>query len=242
MCRRIVSSIRPSFYSVLVSRIPGLTGLPQLHLVFGSDFVFYLIASLPMTSADISFTGKTDIRLSADEMFLSRIADGVVILAFTWFNTSIQQLGWARYARNISNSSTLVNHTVVLFLWTNMQHKIIGLYWNLQSHVVLTPACMTESQWSNVKMFFLFIRILHRTGNFYSFTILIKSYLHSFSQHNVWHIWKPIVLSSIMCVNWFIDAKCGLLCVVCLSPPAFRFHRWLAHSNGWKGTVFLAST
>ena len=32
-----------------------------------------------------------------------------------------------------------------------------------------------------------------------------------------------------MCVNWFIDAKCGLLCVVCLSPPAFSLHRWVAH-------------
>ena len=61
--------------------------------LFGSDFVFYLIASSQMTSADISFTGKTDIRLSADEMFLSRIADGVVILAFTWFKTSIQRVG-----------------------------------------------------------------------------------------------------------------------------------------------------
>ena len=63
--------------------------------LFGSDFVFYLIASSPVTSADISFTGKTDIRLLADEMFLSRKADGVVleVLAFTLFNTSIQQLG-----------------------------------------------------------------------------------------------------------------------------------------------------
>ena len=33
---------------------------------------------------------------------------------------------------------------------------------------------------------------------------------------------------SCQCVNWFIDAKCGLLCVVCLSPPAFSLHRWIA--------------
>ena len=46
---------------------------------FGSDFVFYLIASSPMTPVDISFPGMTDIRLSADEMFLSRKADGVVL-------------------------------------------------------------------------------------------------------------------------------------------------------------------
>ena len=53
--------------------------------LFGSDFVFYLISSSPMTPADISFPVLTDIRLSADEMFLSRKADGVVleILAFT---------------------------------------------------------------------------------------------------------------------------------------------------------------
>ena len=47
--------------------------------LFGSDFVFYLISSSPMTPVDISFPGMTDIRLSADEMFLSRKADGVVL-------------------------------------------------------------------------------------------------------------------------------------------------------------------
>ena len=49
------------------------------------DVVFYLISLSPMIQADISFPGLTDIRLSADEMFLSRKADGVVleILAFT---------------------------------------------------------------------------------------------------------------------------------------------------------------
>jgi len=63
--------------------------------LFGSDFVFYLNSSSPMTPAYISFPGLTDIRLSADEMFLSRKADGVVleILAFMWFNTSIQRVG-----------------------------------------------------------------------------------------------------------------------------------------------------
>ena len=46
---------------------------------FGSDFVFYLISSSSMIPADISLTGLTDIRLSADEMFLSRKADGVAL-------------------------------------------------------------------------------------------------------------------------------------------------------------------
>ena len=64
-------------------------------LLFESDFVFYLISSSPMIPADISFPGLTDIRLSADEMFLSRKADGVVldIVAVTLFNTSIQRVG-----------------------------------------------------------------------------------------------------------------------------------------------------
>ena len=64
------------------------------HL-FSSDFVFYLISSSPMTPADISFPGLTGIRLLADEMLLSRTADGFVleILAFTLFNTSIQRVG-----------------------------------------------------------------------------------------------------------------------------------------------------
>ena len=63
--------------------------------LFGSDFVCYVISSSPMTTADIIFPGLTDIRLLADEMFLSCKADGVVleILAFTWFNTSLQQVG-----------------------------------------------------------------------------------------------------------------------------------------------------
>ena len=92
--------------------------------LFGSDLVFYMISSSPMTAS------LTDIRLSDDEMFLSRKPDGVglEILAFTSFNTSIQRVGWARFARNINNSSTLVNRTILLFLWrsvsqTNMQHK-----------------------------------------------------------------------------------------------------------------------
>ena len=78
-----------------------------------------------MIPADISFPGLTDIRLSADEMFLSRKADGVVleVLAVTSFNTSIQRVGWARYARNISNRSTFLFLGKSVSL-TNMQNKI----------------------------------------------------------------------------------------------------------------------
>ena len=49
----------------------------------------------------------------------------------------------------------------------------------------------------------------------------------------------------LLCVNWFIDTKCGLLCVVCLSPPAFRLHRWIAKlwmKRKQSASVFLAST
>ena len=64
------------------------------------------------------------------------------------------------------------------------------------------------------------------------------------------HFYTPVAvpecsrLRSRMCVNWFIDAKCGLLCVVCLSPPAFRLHRWIGQQ--WvkikqSASVFLAS-
>ena len=48
-----------------------------------------------------------------------------------------------------------------------------------------------------------------------------------------------------MCVNWCIDAKCGLLCVVCVSPPAFSLHRWVAQQwvkRKQSASVFLAST
>ena len=59
-------------------------------------------------------------------------------------------------------------------------------------------------------------------------------------------IFQNIILTDLVfieCVNWFIDAKGGLLCVVCLSPPAFRLHRWIAQQ--WvkqSASVFLAST
>ena len=47
------------------------------------------------------------------------------------------------------------------------------------------------------------------------------------------------------CVNWFIDAKCGMLCVACVSPPAFSLHRWVAQqwvNRKQSASVFLAST
>jgi len=73
------SSIRLSFYSVVVSHLPGMTG------PFVSD----------KRLADISFPGLIDIRLSADEIFLSRKADRIVleVVAYMWFNTSIHLVG-----------------------------------------------------------------------------------------------------------------------------------------------------
>ena len=56
---------------------------------------------------------------------------------------------------------------------------------------------------------------------------------------------KSPFIMYLMCVNWFIDAKCCLLCVVCLSAPAFSLHRWIAQQwvkRKQSASVFLVST
>ena len=73
-------------------------------------------------------------------------------------------------------------------------------------------------------------------------SLTMRPSIHTLSNARCMSIQATQVIFFSFCVNWFIDAKCGLLCVVCLSPPAVSLHRWIAQQWVKRKKVFPGST